>query len=63
MLKTNQLNIKIMKTKKEIREKLNKIEARAEFLESKSRQDMRSILMEHAKMELLLWVLGEDEEL
>ena len=52
-----------MKTKKEIREKLNKIEARAEFLESKSRQDMKSILMEHAKMELLLWVLGEDEEL
>jgi len=52
-----------MKTKKEIREKLNKIEATAEFLESKSRQDFSSILMEHAKMELLWWVLGEDEEL
>ena len=53
--------MKNMKTKKEIREKLNRIEARAEFLESKSRQDTRSILVEHAKMELLWWVLGEDE--
>jgi hypothetical protein len=60
MYQTKQITMKNMKTKKEIREKLNRIEARAEFLESKSRQDWKSILMEQAKMELLWWVLGED---
>ena len=49
-----------MRTKKEIQQKLKSIEARAEFLESKSRQDWKSILMEQSKMELLFWVLGEE---
>ena len=60
MYQTKQLNIKIMRTKKEIQQKLKSIEARAEFLESKSRQDWKSILMEQSKMELLFWVLGEE---
>lgn len=69
MTQAKQLNIKIMKTQKELQDKLTKMELRLESLYT--RQDdlvssstiNDSIIRYEARIAILKWAIGQDEEL